>query len=192
MSDWPTGTFGAILADPPWNFQEWSDKGSERSARKHYDTMTFEAIQALPVAELAGEDCALFLWITWPTLPEALVTIEAWGFEYKTCGFCWVKTNPIAGSIATGMGYWTRSNTEVVFLATRGKPQRVSKAVRQVVVAPRREHSRKPDEVHDRIEALVQGPYLELFGRQERPGWTVWGNEIGKFTPEPRNTSMTL
>jgi len=171
--------FRAILADPPWSFKVYSGKGKSRSAEQHYDTMTLDDIKALPVAPLAAEDCALFLWAVMPQLPEALEVIKAWGFEYKTCGFTWVKRNAgPAGGFATGMGYWTRSNAELCLLATKGRPERLHKDVQQLLVAPRGQHSAKPQEVHERIERLVSGPYLELFGRRISEGWTVWGNEI--------------
>jgi N6-adenosine-specific RNA methylase IME4 len=193
----PRQHFGAILADPPWRFATWNrataikrraSHGTNVSAATHYETMTTDDIAALPVADLAGENCCLFMWISWPMLPDALRLIEAWGFQYKTCAFDWMKAH--AGQldmlrddadVLMGMGYWTRSNSEPCLLATRGAPKRISAAVRQGIIEPRREHSRKPDCVHDRIQQLVPGPYLELFGRAERPGWTVWGNEVGKF-----------
>lgn len=191
------GKYGAILADPPWRYEVWSGEtavrrvhsiGSNVSAAVHYETMPADDIRALPVAELAAKDCVLFLWVTWPTLPQAMQLIEAWGFNYKTCAFAWMKAH--AGQVELfheeieahmGLGYWTRSNSEVCLLATRGKPRRLSKDVRQGIIAPRREHSRKPEGVHERIERLVGGPYLELFARQRRAGWDAWGNETDKF-----------
>lgn len=187
----PRGHFGAILADPPWHFEVWSlDKtGRCRHPSVHYNTMTIEQICALPVSELAADDCVLFIWITWPMLEHSIKTIEAWGFKYKTCAFSWMKADgrqvdlfddaEITPDMLTG--YWTRANSEVCLLATRGKPTRLNADVRQGIIAPRREHSRKPDCVHERIERLVAGPYLELFARQSRPGWTTWGNEATKF-----------
>lgn len=119
--------------------------------------------------------------------------MKAWDFEYKTCGFCWVKAHAnqidmFRDDIEPHMtlGYWTRSNSEVCLLATRGKPRRRATDVKQAIIEPRREHSRKPDEIHERIERLVAGPYLELFARQQRPGWDCWGNETDKFTPTVR------
>jgi N6-adenosine-specific RNA methylase IME4 len=185
----PKGYFKAILADPPWHYEVWAE-GSARNASAKYDTMDCEDIAAMPVHELAAEHCVLFLWITWPRLKESLQTIAAWGFEYKTCGFAWIKAHAnqvemfrddLDGDI--GLGYWTRANSEVCLLATKGKPRRIDASVRQAIVAPRREHSRKPDGVHERIERLVDGPYLELFARQERDGWTMWGNEVDRFKP---------
>jgi N6-adenosine-specific RNA methylase IME4 len=177
-SDLPQGHYGAILADPPWNFRTWSAKGQGRAPS--YPTMSIEEIAALPVGSLAASDCALFLWATWPMMPQALRVIERWGFAFKTCAFCWLKVNA-DGSPFAGLGYWSRANTEPCLLATRGKPRRLHADVRQAVVAPRREHSRKPDGIHERIERLVGGPYLELFARETHPGWTAWGAEVGKF-----------
>ena len=170
--------FGAILADPPWTYKVYSGKGKARSAERQYDTMTLDDIKALPVASLAADDCALFMWATMPQLPEAFGVINAWGFEYKTCGFCWTKLNETGRGYFVGMGYWTRSNAELCLLATRGNPKRLHMDVQQVIVSPVMEHSRKPGVVHERIERLVSGPYLEMFGRRITPGWTVWGNEI--------------
>lgn len=192
----PRNHFGAIYADPPWRFATWNKatavkrraSGTNVSAAVHYDTMTTGEIAALPVADLAADDCCLFMWISWPMLPDALALIEAWGFTYKTCAFDWMKahnTQPdfFADEIPAlmGMGYWTRANSEVCLLATRGKPKRLNADVRQGIIEPRREHSRKPDCVPSRIERLVAGPYLELFARTKRDGWSVWGNETDKF-----------
>lgn len=193
----PHKKFAAIYADPPWHFKTYNEKGRKRSPdwrpfkgspSLHYDTMGAEAIRALPVAEVAADDCCLFLWICWPLLAEALELIEAWGFTYKTCAFSWTKAH--AGQVEMfqddnpvqiGMGYWTRSNSEVCLLATRGKPKRVQADVRQAIIEPRRQHSRKPDCVYGRIERLVPGPYLEMFARTTRTGWVSWGNQVGKF-----------
>jgi N6-adenosine-specific RNA methylase IME4 len=190
------GHYGAILADPPWRFRTWNNQtaiprhrsgshGTYVSAACHYDTMTIDDICALPVRDLAARNCALFMWILWPMLPEALRVIGAWGFSFKTCAFDWTKAH--AGQLdmfrddvdaLMGMGYWTRANSEPCLLATRGKPKRLAADVRMGVIEPRREHSRKPDCVHGRIERLVSGPYLELFARRYKPGWTVYGNEV--------------
>jgi N6-adenosine-specific RNA methylase IME4 len=186
----PRGHYGAILADPPWQFMNlWNTPaGGNRDASCHYGVMSIEDIAALPVRELATDNCALFMWGIWVYLPELLDVISAWGFRYKTCAFNWTKAhtnqlelfrNDYDGEM--GLGYWTRANTEPCLLATRGSPKRLNADVRQAIIEPRREHSRKPDCVHGRIERLVAGPYLELFARQQRPGWTAWGNEVGKF-----------
>lgn len=174
--DLPEGKYAVIYADPPWTFQVWSGEGKDRAAENHYPTMTQAEIEALPIADLAADDCALFLWAVWPQLPEALAVIKAWGFEYKTCAFVWAKSTKDGERFATGMGYWTRANSEVCLLATRGSPKRLNADVHQIV-SPRTEHSRKPDEVAERIERLVNGPYIELFARRPREGWHVWGNQ---------------
>lgn len=197
MDDLPRNHFQAILADPPWHFKTYNEKGRQRSPdwkpfkgspSIHYDTMSAEQIRELPVADIAAPNCALFLWICWPLLPEAMDLIDAWGFSYKTCAFSWMKAHArqvemfrddVDGQI--GMGYWTRSNSEVCLLATRGKPQRKNKDVRQAIIEPRRQHSRKPDCVYSRIERLIDGPYLEMFARSTRPGWSAFGNQVGKF-----------
>jgi N6-adenosine-specific RNA methylase IME4 len=182
----PRGHFGAILADPPWHFEAWSENGDGRSASQQYATMDAQGLMSLRVRELAAKDCVLFMWATWPMLKTAMWLISGWGFTYKTCAFSWMKADPyrLFADEATpdmGMGYWTRANTEPCLLATRGKPKRLDAGVRQGIIAPRREHSRKPDEIHGRIERLVPGPYLELFARQQRENWTAWGNETTKF-----------
>lgn len=190
LLDLPQGHFKAILADPPWRFET---RGVQDNAstyvERHYKTMTRNELQALPVTAAAAADCVLFMWVTWPTLPQALALIETWGFTYKTCAFAWVKADARQPEFFhddvtpfMGCGYWTRSNSEVCLLATRGKPKRINADVRQAIVEPRRQHSRKPDCVHGRIERLVEGPYLELFARTQRKGWTAWGNETDKFT----------
>lgn len=190
----PRNHYGAILADPPWGFQCWDGKDKRVASRGSvtpYTTLDMDEIGALPVAKLAAPDCALFMWCVWPTLQDAYGVIEAWGFKPKTCAFLWLKADPyklwsLEEDVYMGLGYWTRANSEPCLLATRGRPKRLSAGVRQGIIEPRREHSRKPDCVHDRIERLVSGPYLELFARQVRPGWDVWGNETDKFnTPPP-------
>lgn len=171
--------YGVILADPPWAFRAWSDKGKGRSAEQHYPTMRMEDIKALPVPSLAAEDCVLFLWATFPMLKEALEVIDTWGFTYKTVAFTWVKENRKSPGLFWGLGYWTRANAEVCLLATRGSPKRQSAAVHQVILSPVERHSKKPDEVQERIVTLMGDvSRVELFARQETPGWDVWGNEV--------------
>ena len=194
--------YGAILADPPWAFRTWvGDRLPTRVASAvgatPYKTMSFDDISALPVSDYAAEDCALFCWVVWPSMPDALKVIEAWGFTYKTCGFCWNKGNtlplfPDDFRDKMGLGYWTRANSEVCLLATRGKPKRQHADVRQIIQAPLREHSRKPDEIYGRIERLVDGPYLELFARQQWPGWDSWGDEVGKFNENSSGAAPIL
>ena len=187
MFDGLSPPYGAILADPAWKFQVWGEvTGVDRSP--DYQLMPFEDLVAMPVADLAAPDSVLFMWVTWPMLQCGLGLISAWGFTYKTCAFAWMKADAkqielFQDEIQADMmlGYWTRSNSEVCLLATRGKPKRLNASVRQGIIEPRREHSRKPDCVHERIERLVAGPYLELFARQRRLGWDTWGNETEKF-----------
>lgn len=179
--------YGAILADPPWPFATWGDQANAATdVERHYRTMSFSELRGLPIAKFAAPDCVLFCWACWPSFPQAIETITEWGFRFKTMGFMWVKGNalpmfPEDVRDQMGTGYWTRSNSEPCILATRGKPKRVNADVRQVIIEPRREHSRKPDCVYERIERLVEGPYLELFARSTRKGWDAWGNEVGKF-----------
>jgi N6-adenosine-specific RNA methylase IME4 len=171
--------FGVIYADPAWPFVLWGPRGELRSSvNNEYKTSPIDEIAALPVAALAADDSLLFLWATMPQLPAAFEIIKAWGFIYKTCAFNWVKQNPSGDGLHTGMGYWTRSNSEICLLATKGAPTRLATDVHQIVLAPVGEHSAKPEEVRRRIERLVAGPYLELYGREPADGWTVWGNEI--------------
>jgi N6-adenosine-specific RNA methylase IME4 len=191
------GKYGAILADPPWHFQSWTNgrwKGDGKiftpPKAPEYHTMSVEQIATLPVANLAAKDCALFCWGIWVMLPECLKVIKAWGFEYKTCAFNWTKANisqidmfQETDNGQLGLGYWVRQNTEYCLLATRGNPKRLSANIRQAIIERRRQHSRKPDCIHQRIEKLVAGPYCELFARQRRTGWDCWGNETNKFTP---------
>ena len=194
LSEWPTKKYSSILADPPWHFSTWGERpwwhraedvdlSKSRVADRHYKTMKVEGIKELPVSEVAADDCMLFLWATYPTLLDAIATLEAWGFKYKTVAFTWAKTTK-NGKWHCGLGYYTRANPEICLLGTRGKPKRVSKAVRNLVVSQVREHSRKPDEVRASIEQLVTGPYLELFSRTDYAGWDVWGLEAGKYAQE--------
>lgn len=182
------GSYRVIYADPPWSFATYSAKGKGRSPEAHYRCMDFAEIKRIPVADWAAEDCILLLWVTDPLLPRGLELLDAWGFTYKTVGFYWAKLNRRADrsaiderSFFTGLGFWTRANVEQCLLATRGKPKRLAKDVRRLVVSPRREHSRKPDEIRSMIERLAAGPYLEMFARSRCLGWDVWGGEPDKF-----------
>ena len=141
--------------------------------------MSIDEIKALPVGELADKDCALFMWLTFPCLYEALDVIKAWGFQYKTVAFVWVKQNRKSDGLFWGMGYWTRANAELCVLATRGHPKRLSRRVHQIIVSHVEQHSKKPDEARDRIISLMGDlPRIELFARQATQGWDVWGNEV--------------
>lgn len=190
------GQYGAIYADPPWAFNLWWGGRSNktpagvpsRATKPHYPVMREEELSALPISQITAKDCVLVMWIAWPVLEWSLRVMKAWGFEYKTCAFSWVKAHAgqldmLRDDITPHMtlGYWTRSNSEVALLGTKGKPKRRAADVRQAIIEPRRQHSRKPDCVYERIERLVAGPYLELFARSRRDGWDAWGNEVGKF-----------
>lgn len=171
--------YGVIYADPPWHYKVYSKKGMGRSAESHYPTMKLEDIKALPVADLADRDCALFLWVTLPCLLEGIEVLKAWGFTYKTTAFVWIKQNRKADSLFWGMGYWTRSNAEICLLGTKGRPKRMDKKIHQVVVSHVEEHSKKPQEVHNRIIRLLGDvPRIELFARRKTEGFDVWGNEV--------------
>ncbi len=167
--------YSVIYADPPWKYRRQGGRGPE----KHYPTMPVEDIKALPVADLAADDCVLFLWATFPKLREAFEVIDAWGFKYKTVAFVWIKLNRNDDGIFWGMGFWTRSNAEICLLATKGSPQVRARNIHQVIISHVEEHSKKPDEARKRIVALMGGvPRIELFARQSPPGWDVWGNEV--------------
>lgn len=171
----PAGRFGAILADPPWSFRTYAnDNVAPARGAQPYSVMSLADITALPVADVAAKDCLLFMWTVSHLQREAFDVAEAWGFRPVSVAFVWDKAR-------MGMGYWTRQEVEICHLFKRGKPARLSKGVRSLIRAPRREHSRKPDEQYGRIEALVAGPYLEMFARQAWPGWAAWGNQTGRF-----------
>lgn len=183
----PEGGYGVILADVPWTFKTHSQKGLE-GRPQHYERMTLTDIKALPVHELAAKDCFLFFWTSGPYLKQAFSVIDDWGFKYSSIGFQWLKLRKgqlgepwNEGSFCMGQGYTTRSNGEICLLAKRGKPRRLSASVREFLPAERREHSRKPDESISRIEQFASGPYIELFARNQREGWTTWGNETDRF-----------
>jgi N6-adenosine-specific RNA methylase IME4 len=189
--------YGAIMIDPPWQFRVWSkDTGHGRSAESHYPTLDLDEMKKLPMSQLFADDCAVFMWSTFPTLPEALKLGAAWGLTYKTCAFTWIKRTVTGNAWFTGMGYWTRSNPEPCLLFTKGNPKRKSKGVMQLIVengsqlplfeieeteaivSPIMGHSTKPDEAYRRIEQLVNGDYLDVFARRNRKGWDAIGNEI--------------
>ena len=179
MIPFPKKRYDVIYADPAWYFKTYSKKGNGKSAEQHYSCMSLDDICNLPVESIANENCILFIWVIDPMLPQAIKVIKSWGFEYKTVAFTWVKQNKKSKGYFTGLGYWTRANPEMCLLATKGKPKRLSKSVKQLIISNRREHSRKPDEIRDRIIQLVGNiPRIELFARQKIKGWDCWGNEI--------------
>lgn len=194
-SDWPFEglvpmKYGAILADPPWAYAMRSAKGHVKSPEAHYATMSAEALRALPVAQLAGPDCLLFLWSTWPHLGQAFELLEAWGFAYVTGG-AWLKRTQ-HWNVGFGTGYVLRSATEPFLVGKINAPEIASRSERNAIVAPedvpdsieavRREHSRKPVQMREMIGRLLPRAHCcELFAREPWPGHDVWGNETGKF-----------
>ena len=168
--------FNILYADPPWKYERNKVQGA---AERHYPTMSIEQLCALDVEKITDENCALFLWSTFPFLPEALRLIKAWGFTYKTTAFVWLKQNRKNKDWFFGLGFWTRGNAEICLLATKGKPQRKSAKVSQLIIAPIDKHSKKPDIVREKIVELMGDlPRIELFARQTTPGWEVFGNEV--------------
>ena len=168
--------FNILYADPPWKYERNKVQGA---AERHYSTMSIEQLCALDVEKITDENCALFLWSTFPFLPEALRLIKAWGFTYKTTAFVWLKQNRKNKDWFFGLGFWTRGNAEICLLATKGKPQRKSAKVSQLIIAPIDKHSKKPDIVREKIVELMGDlPRIELFARQTTPGWEVFGNEV--------------
>lgn len=178
--NFPDKKYSIIYADPPWNYPKTGGlKNSRGMAKQHYRTMSLDDICALPVSELAAENCALWLWATFPQIGPALRVIEAWGFQYFNAGFVWIKRNLKTGKDALGMGYWTRSNPEICLLAFRGKMIPLCHDIRQILYAPKGRHSEKPSEVRENIVSLCGDlPRIELFARQRTEGWDAWGNEV--------------
>ena len=176
--------YPVILADPPWSYRELKLCGPW-AAERHYSTMDHTSIAALPIAPMAAKDCALFLWTTSSHLPFAFDIMKAWGFTYASIAFNWVKLNRGNRQPFLGMGAYTRRNAELCLLGVRGKPKRLARNVPESMLTPRREHSRKPDQQYGRIMRLFDGPYLELFARQQWPGWDVWGNQTTLFPAQP-------
>ena len=185
----PRGYFRVALVDPPWRFSTWSPHGRHRCADRHYRCEELEQLkQVVPISELMAPDSLIFLWVVQTHLPAALQLLEAWNFEFKTVGFIWIKMPkqwsanklPLRIRPKMGMGYYTRANSEQCWIACRGNGiKRQDKGVDQVLYAPIREHSRKPDEVIHRIDRLVGDvPRIELFARQQRPGWEAWGDQV--------------
>ncbi|MYA60936.1 MAG: S-adenosylmethionine-binding protein [Chloroflexi bacterium] len=173
-------TFSTVLADPPWRFINRTGKVAPEHRRlSRYDTLSVGEIAALPVANLLAETAHCYLWVPNALLPDGLAVLEAWGFTYKT-NLIWHKVRKDGGSDGRGVGFYFRNVTEMVLFGVRGKKARtLGPGRRQVnlLASRKREHSRKPDEQYDIIETCSWGPYLELFGRGSRPGWTVWGDQ---------------
>lgn len=189
--------YSIIYADPPWDYGErplWCRGG----ANENYATQSVDWIAALPIDSFAAWNSALFLWATFPKLPEALYVMRLWGFDYKTVAFTWVKTNRKSDTPFFGMGQWTRANAEICLLGTRGTVTRRDKGVPQIIITPVAEHSRKPDEARDLIVRLLGDlPRLELFARPLSPmfpkpeGWDWWGDEVEGDVDIARDGGLT-
>jgi N6-adenosine-specific RNA methylase IME4 len=188
--NWPfqglmPGGYEMICADPAWRFATWSDRGLKKSPQRHYSCMALDEIKALPVAALAAPDCCLFLWATWPMLPQAMEVMESWGFAFKTGGV-WHKRTKY-GKTAFGTGYRVRCASEPWLLGFRGNPKN-SRALRNVIEGPVRAHSQKPDEAYRWMEAyLPDARRADLFSRENREGWTAWGDQAGLFNQGDSN-----
>lgn len=179
--------FATVLADPPWRFMNRTGKVAPEHRRlSRYDTMTTAEIRALPVPEMAAEHAHLYLWVPNALIADGLAVMDAWGFTYKS-NLVWAKRRKDGGPDGRGVGFYFRNVTEMILFGVRGSMRTLSPGRRQVnmIETRKREHSRKPDEQYDIIEACSPGPYLELFARYSRPGWTSWGLEADDDV-EPR------
>lgn len=206
LNDAPAKHYGVIYEDPAWKFKTFGppkegQKG-RRDAERYYPTMTFDEMAAMPVKRVAAKNCWLIMWTSWPHLPKAMLLMKARGFTYSSSFVVWVKTqksfSPTKAFIEnpkdffTNTGYTTRKNVEFCLLGKRGSPKRIGKDVRELLVTPVREHSRKPDELYGLIERFAAGPYLELNARTAREGWDSWGNQVHTFDPLPAKARTPL
>ena len=179
--------FSTLLADPPWRFMNRTGKVAPEHRRlSRYDTMTTAEIRTLPVAEIVAEQAHLYLWVPNALIADGLAVMESWGFSYKS-NLVWAKRRKDGGPDGRGVGFYFRNVTEIILFGVRGSMRTLPPGRRQVniIETRKREHSRKPDEQYDIIEACSPGPYLELFARYSRPGWTSWGLEADDDV-EPR------
>jgi N6-adenosine-specific RNA methylase IME4 len=177
--------FGTILADPPWQFANRTGKmAPEHKRLRRYHTMTLAEIMALPVSSVAREASHLYLWVPNALLPEGLQVLAAWGFQYKT-NIVWHKVRKDGGPDGRGVGFYFRNTTELVLFGVRGRLRTLDPGRTQVnfISSRKQEHSRKPDELHQIIQSCSPGPYLELFARGARPGWTLWGDQANDYEP---------
>ncbi len=177
MIEFPEKKYKIIYADPPWRYQDRTPP--QGGAESHYQTMKLEDICTMQISEIVEEDCVLFLWATYPLLPEAIKVLESWGFTYKSVAFTWVKKNKKADTFFFGLGRWTRGNPEICLLGVRGKPKRISASVSNLTISPIQKHSQKPEMIREKIVELMGDlPRIELFARQTADGWDSWGNEV--------------
>ena len=169
-----------LLADPPYRYDDVKTGGSHKSGSgQHYLTMSKNEICNLGEHLRLADNCYLFLWTTYPMIPDALDIIRAWGFKYRTVAFTWVKITRNK-KYSFGLGRWTRGNPEIVLLGIRGKPKPISKAIANLTVAEIKKHSEKPEIIYEKIEKLCgKLPRLEMFARKRKKGWTSWGLELG-------------
>ncbi|NUN96502.1 MAG: S-adenosylmethionine-binding protein [Candidatus Omnitrophica bacterium] len=177
------GRFSTILADPPWRFSNSTGKvAPEHKRLRRYGTLSIEEICGLPVVNHATDQAHLYLWVPNALLPWGLRVMEAWGFEYKT-NIVWYKVRKDGGPDGRGVGFYFRNVTELLLFGVRGKLRTLSPGRRQVNIhaSRKREHSRKPSGIYRIIESCSPGPYVELFARESRPGWTQWGDEIETY-----------
>lgn len=184
LEDWPQGHWDILLVDPPWAFSGNSVAKPSKNVRKHYDTMTIEELVKLPVQSLVGKHALMLMWTTAPLAERAFEVVRAWGFRYKS-QLVWPKNR-----IATG--HWVRGQHELVYLCRRGTFPCPTPAPFPSSILPGavRQHSRKPDSLHEAIDkAWPNARKLELFGRQDRPGWNVWGNQVTKFAQHDGDTN---
>lgn len=181
-----TGKYHTILADPPWQFQNRTGKmAPEHKRLRRYETLALEAIKSIPVADAADNPAHLYLWVPNALLIEGLEVMKAWGFTYKT-NLIWYKTRKDGGPDGRGVGFYFRNVTEILLFGVRGKNVRTLQPGRtqvNLLSSMKREHSRKPDHFYELIEACSSGPFLELFARGGRKGWTQWGNEVEDYSP---------
>jgi N6-adenosine-specific RNA methylase IME4 len=179
--------FRTVLADPPWQFQNRTGKmAPEHKRLNRYATMTLEDILALPVADVLEEAAHLYLWVPNALLPEGLKVLEAWGFQYKS-NLVWHKIRKDGGPDGRGVGFYFRNVTELILFGVKGKKARTLAPGRSQVnflATQKREHSRKPDELYPLIESCSPGPFLEMFARGSREGWTTWGNQADEYVPD--------
>lgn len=181
-----TQRFRTILADPPWQFQNRTGKmAPEHKRLNRYGTMTIDEILSLPVANIVEETAHLYLWVPNALLPEGLSVLAAWGFNYKS-NLVWHKVRKDGGPDGRGVGFYFRNTTEIILFGVRGKGARTLQPGRSqvnIIRSMKREHSRKPDEQYQIIESCSPGPYMELFARGPRKGWTTWGNQAEEYSP---------
>ncbi len=171
--------YNIIYADPAWSYAIFDSVAGGRGQNTPYRCNRTVEIYNLPINKIADENCVLFLWATYPMLPEALYTFTAWGFSYKTVAFIWIKKNKKSGTNFFGMGQWTRRNTEILLLGTKGKPKAISHSISEIIEYPIMEHSKKPPIIRNKIVELSGDlSRIELFARDKCDGWDSWGDEI--------------